>query len=118
MDGCRFFPLLSLIVNVDLLQGQVVENCEYHYSVNGNNVTKPACKQGEICIEPGVKNFTVYVEDHCDYVDSFDYTSIVSRCEGGEPPPPISMNGQAISSLPIIYYMLGCITFRLKTYDL
>ncbi|CAD5235740.1 unnamed protein product [Bursaphelenchus xylophilus] len=84
MVGCQLYVLLLLIVNVDVLQGQVVEGCKGHYSVNGNNITKPACKQGEICIELGVKNFTVYVEDHSDYVNPFDYMSVVSRYEGGE----------------------------------
>ncbi|CAD5211894.1 unnamed protein product [Bursaphelenchus xylophilus] len=84
MDGCQFSLLLLLIVNVDLLQGQVVENCANVYSVNGNNVTKPACKHGEVCIELDVKNFTVYVEDYSDYFGSFDYMSLVSRYEGGK----------------------------------
>ncbi|CAD5211882.1 unnamed protein product [Bursaphelenchus xylophilus] len=83
MEGCQLCLLLLLIVNVDVLQGQVVENCQAHYSVNGNNVTKPACRPGEVCIELDVKNFTVYVEDNCDYVNPFDYMSVVSRYEGG-----------------------------------
>ncbi|CAD5211880.1 unnamed protein product [Bursaphelenchus xylophilus] len=83
MVGCQLSLLLLLIVNVDVLQGQVVQGCVYHYSVNRNNVTKPACKQGEVCIELGVKNFTVYVEDNCDYFNPFDYMSVVSRYEGG-----------------------------------
>ncbi|CAD5212112.1 unnamed protein product [Bursaphelenchus xylophilus] len=84
MDGCQLSLLLLLVVYVDVLQGQVEKDCEWVYAVNGNKATKPACKQGEICIELDVKNFTVYVEDHNDYEPPFDYMSIVSKYEGGQ----------------------------------
>ncbi|CAD5207922.1 unnamed protein product [Bursaphelenchus xylophilus] len=83
MDGCHPALFLLMIVNVDVLQGQEERGCAQHYSVNGNNRTKPVCKKDEICVELGVKNFTVYVEDHSDYYDPFDYMSVVSRYKGG-----------------------------------
>ncbi|CAD5211884.1 unnamed protein product [Bursaphelenchus xylophilus] len=81
MDGCQFSLLLLLFVNVDLLQGQVERGCAGRSRADP---FKPTCRKGEKCIELGVKNFTVYVEDHCDYAPPYDYMSVVSRYEGGQ----------------------------------